>query len=253
MPLPRGAVADSERGPDPRGAEPPPFYRSATVARTRGPDRARTPCEGSCDHAADGSRMRSISPVAASRARGCGPRRAWRFRRRPRPVLPSRPLSRRSSSAGPSSRSHPRDGGGDRLVAVGRPPCSRPSGEPGAAPADLGVPRRDARARLRAAVGDRAVRHALFSVHMVQHVLLMLVAAPLIALAAPSRLSCASAHRRLDGLDPPRTPLAGHADPGPPGRRLAAVRGDDVGGPFLAAVRRSLEDPLVHDLEHVCS
>ena len=63
----------------------------------------------------------------------------------------------------------------------------------------------------------------LFSVHMVQHILLMLVAAPLIALAAPITLIL----RRLVTGDPQGTgaagaPLAGDARARVPGGRVAA-------------------------------
>ncbi len=92
----------------------------------------------------------------------------------------------------------------------------------------------------------------LFSVHMVQHVLLMLVAAPLLALAAPITLILRA---QLIGDTPPLgpagAPFAGRAVPGPPGHGLGDVRGDDVGGPLLAAVQRVARGPVIHDLEHV--
>ena len=55
----------------------------------------------------------------------------------------------------------------------------------------------------------------LFSVHMVQHVLLMLVAAPLIALAAPITLVLRLSSRRdAPSLAHPVPPLARRAVPG---------------------------------------
>ena len=55
----------------------------------------------------------------------------------------------------------------------------------------------------------------LFSVHMVQHVLLMLVAAPLLALAAPITLLLRlSSLGDAPPLDPAGPPLAGRAGSG---------------------------------------
>ena len=54
----------------------------------------------------------------------------------------------------------------------------------------------------------------LFSIHMVQHVLLMLVAAPLLALAAPITLILrVSRARDAPTLDPARPPFAGRPIP----------------------------------------
>ena len=85
---------------------------------------------------------------------------------------------------------------------------------------------------------------SLFSVHMVQHVLLMLVAAPLLALAAPITLvlrlsSSETRHRWLLPVLHSRIvrflafPVVGLGD----------VHGDDVGGPLLAAVQRVARGP----------
>jgi len=91
----------------------------------------------------------------------------------------------------------------------------------------------------------------LFSIHMVQHLLLTLVAAPLIALAAPVttllRVASPSTRRHL------LLPIL-HS-------RVARVLGFPVvswllfaavmwGTHFSPLFDRSLEDPLVHDLEH---
>ncbi len=85
---------------------------------------------------------------------------------------------------------------------------------------------------------------SLFSVHMVQHVLLMLVAAPLIALSAPItlvlRLSAPATRKRWILPDPP---LADRPHPRPPRRGLDHLRGDDVGDPFLGAVQRLARGP----------
>jgi len=93
---------------------------------------------------------------------------------------------------------------------------------------------------------------SLFSVHMVQHVLLMLIAAPLLALAAPITLVL-----RLSSGEPRRRWLI-------PFLHSRVVR--FVGHPIVAWVmfavmmwathfsplfNASLEDPLIHDLEHM--
>ena len=85
----------------------------------------------------------------------------------------------------------------------------------------------------------------LFSIHMVQHLLLMLVAAPLIALAAPITLLLRVARPTSGGGASCRSSTRG-AIRGLclPGRRLAAVRGGDVGHPLLAAVRRGAREPV---------
>ena len=92
----------------------------------------------------------------------------------------------------------------------------------------------------------------LFSVHMVQHVLLTLVAAPLIALAGTDHAAAAGG---LTGDAAPLDP----AGPPRPGRRgslafpvvawivFAAVMWASHFSPLFDA---ALEDPLVHDLEH---
>jgi putative membrane protein len=93
---------------------------------------------------------------------------------------------------------------------------------------------------------------SLFSVHMVQHVLLMLVAAPLIALAAPVTLllRLSSSHTRRRWLLPVL-----HS-------RVLRFLGFPVTSWVMFAVmmwathfsplfNASLEDPAIHDLEHV--
>ncbi len=91
----------------------------------------------------------------------------------------------------------------------------------------------------------------LFSVHMVQHILLMLVAAPLIAMAAPItlvlRLSSAGTRRRwvLPVLHSRVVRVIGH--PVIAWIVFAAVLWGTHFSPLFDA---SLEDPIVHDLEH---
>ena len=93
--------------------------------------------------------------------------------------------------------------------------------------------------------GIEAYDTTLFSLHMVQHVLLMLVAAPLIALSAPVtlllRLSAPATRQRWILPGP-----ALARDPGArlPGRRLGDLRRDDVGDPLLAAVQRGARGPV---------
>ncbi len=93
---------------------------------------------------------------------------------------------------------------------------------------------------------------ALFSVHMVQHVLLMLVAAPLIALAAPVtlilRLSSSGTRRRwiLPVLHSRVVRFMGH--PVTAWVMFASMMWAVHFSPLFNA---SLEDPVVHDIEHV--
>ena len=185
-------------------------------------------------------RLPPCSWVGHGRARGAA--RRWptaRSRRSRRPRVAPPRLDVRAAA----DTRHRRRG---RLVAVGGPPGGRrPPANPVPRRRTVAFLGRDDRAGLRPAVGHRPLRHALFSVHMVQHVLLMLVAAPLLALAAPMtlvlRVSSPTTrrrwvlpvlHSRVDAL------------PGPPGHRLADVRGDDVGGPLLAAVQRVARGPV---------
>ncbi len=92
----------------------------------------------------------------------------------------------------------------------------------------------------------------LFSVHMVQHILLTLVAAPLIALAAPITPPPAPGSAR----DAPALDPAGPALPGRPGDRPSRSSPGSCspavmwGTHFSPLFDASLEDPLVHDLEH---
>ena len=66
---------------------------------------------------------------------------------------------------------------------------------------------------------------SLFSIHMVQHVLLMLVAAPLMALAAPVTLILrVSSARDAPALAPAGAAFARRALPGAPGGGLVDVR-----------------------------
>lgn len=91
----------------------------------------------------------------------------------------------------------------------------------------------------------------LFSVHMVQHILLTLVAAPLIALSAPItlvlRVSSAATRRRwiLPALHARLTRIVSF--PVVAWLVFAVVM---WGTHFTALFDASLEDPLVHDLEH---
>jgi cytochrome c oxidase assembly factor CtaG len=93
---------------------------------------------------------------------------------------------------------------------------------------------------------------SLFSVHMVQHVLLMLVAAPLLALAAPVtlvlRVSSADTRRRwlLPVLHSRVVRVLAH--PVVAWVMFAAMMWAAHFSPLFNA---SLEDPLVHDLEHL--
>ena len=91
----------------------------------------------------------------------------------------------------------------------------------------------------------------LFAVHMVQHVLLMLVAAPLIALAAPItlvlRVSSPETRRRwlLPALHSRVVRILAH--PVVAWLMFAAMMWAVHFSPLFDA---SLEDPLVHDIEH---
>ena len=93
---------------------------------------------------------------------------------------------------------------------------------------------------------------ALFSVHMVQHVLLMLVAAPLIALAAPVTLvlrSSSSGTRRRWLLPVLHSRVVRFmAHPVTAWVMFASMMWATHFSPLFNA---SLEDPLIHDLEHV--
>ena len=84
----------------------------------------------------------------------------------------------------------------------------------------------------------------LFSVHMVQHLLLMLVAAPLLAFSAPvTQLLRASSPERPAGLADPRAPFAPGRGARAPGRRGAHVHGRRVGQPLHRAVRAGAGEP----------
>jgi putative copper resistance protein D len=93
---------------------------------------------------------------------------------------------------------------------------------------------------------------ALFSIHMVQHVLLMLVAAPLVALAAPItlvlRLSSPDTRRAwiLPVLHSRVVRILAH--PVVAWLMFAAMMWAVHFSPLFDA---SLEDPIVHDLEHL--
>jgi putative copper resistance protein D len=93
---------------------------------------------------------------------------------------------------------------------------------------------------------------SLFSVHMVQHVLLMLVAAPLLALAAPVTLvlrlsSGETRHRWLLPVLHSRV-VRFLAHPVVAWVMFAAMMWATHFSPLFNA---SLEDPLVHDIEHM--
>ena len=93
---------------------------------------------------------------------------------------------------------------------------------------------------------------ALFSVHMVQHVLLMLVAAPLLALAAPItlilRLSSSDTRHRwiLPVLHSRVVRFLAH-----PVVAWVMFATMMWGTHFSPLFNASLEDPILHDLEHV--
>jgi cytochrome c oxidase assembly factor CtaG len=90
----------------------------------------------------------------------------------------------------------------------------------------------------------------LFSVHMVQHLLLILVAAPLIALAAPITLLLRVASRRPAAARAAASPLAGHALLSFPSVRGFAFVVVMWGAHFSPLFDVALENPLAHDLEH---
>jgi putative copper resistance protein D len=93
---------------------------------------------------------------------------------------------------------------------------------------------------------------SLFSVHMVQHVLLMLVAAPLVALAAPVtlvlRLSSPGTRRRwlLPILHSRVVRFLAH-----PVVAWVMFATMMWGVHFSPLFNASLEDPLIHDIEHM--
>ena len=92
----------------------------------------------------------------------------------------------------------------------------------------------------------------LFSIHMVQHLLLTMVAAPLVVLAAPITLalrlaSLATRQRRILPILHSRVVRA-LSFPVVAWLLFAAVM---WGTHFSPVFDRALEDPLVHDLEHV--
>ena len=100
--------------------------------------------------------------------------------------------------------------------------------------------------------GIEAYDTALFSVHMVQHVLLLLVAAPLIALAAPItlllRVSRPDVRRRWIVPVLHSRPLRAITHPVVAWILFAAVM---WGAHFSPLFDLALENPAVHDLEHV--
>lgn len=100
--------------------------------------------------------------------------------------------------------------------------------------------------------GIEAYDTTLFSVHMVQHILLMFVAAPLIALSAPITLLLRAVdHRWRVGLIVPilhSRALRVLAFPVVSWVVFAAVMWGTHFSPLFEA---ALEDPLVHDLEHL--
>ena len=92
----------------------------------------------------------------------------------------------------------------------------------------------------------------LFSDHMVQHLLLMMVAAPLLVMGAPVTPRPAGSPTPVPGARPPAAaPRPGGAVPRPPGGELAALRGRAVGQPLLADLRAVARERTVHDLEHL--
>ncbi len=132
------------------------------------------------------------------------------------------------------------------LVAVGGPPGRfGPPAQPRPATANGRLPGRDARPRVRAHLGHRALRHE-----------------PLLGPHGPARPADAGGRAapgtgrtdhprpalelRRDASSPadPVPSLARRAVPGAPDRRLGDVRGDDVGGPFLAALQRVARGPV---------
>ena len=166
------------------------------------------------------------------------------------PTAPSRPSRRRSASL--ALRLVVRSGGHPAARARGhRLDRRRPAGrrrapdESGAARPDGRLPRPGwPRSRSPCSPGSSATTPSLFSVHMVQHILLTLVAAPL---HRPRGAGDAGAPRGLapgpPAMAPADPPLAAAARPRPPRRRLAPLRRRHVGGPLLAALRSRAREP----------
>ena len=100
--------------------------------------------------------------------------------------------------------------------------------------------------------GIEAYDTTLFSVHMIQHILLMLVAAPLLALGAPVtlilRVSSPATRRRwiLPVLHSRVMRVLGH-----PVAAWVMFVAMMWGTHFSGLFNASLEDPLIHDIEHV--
>jgi putative copper resistance protein D len=100
--------------------------------------------------------------------------------------------------------------------------------------------------------GIEAYDTTLFSVHMVQHVLLMMVAAPLLVLGAPITLllRVASHEQRLRYILPVLHSRVVRAISHPVVAWLVFA-GVMWGTHFSAIFNESLENPLLHDLEHL--
>ena len=237
------------------GVEPRPCYPERAVSRVR----RRAPADRRDDPASAAVRatMRPMAGSALDRVRGlvaalAVARRPARWPLRlPPPTAPSRPSRRRaaslllgwtfeplptlgiwrSSPAGGGGRS----GGSTRSI---RPTRCRVGGRVAFLAGMLAL----AFALLS---GIERYDTTLFSVHMVQHVLLMLVAAPLSRSAAPITLLL---RLSLTG-DPPAAGSCRCSIRGSCGSwrsRSSAwlmFAGDDVGGPFLAAVQRVARGP----------
>ena len=235
-------------------AEPRPFYPERRVSRV-----SRTASRLAVRRTTVVGRVRATMPPMARTTAGSVGRLDRRARRpsaargagragaRPRPG-PGRAADRRRRccSAGRSSRCR---------RSASPSPSAGGCGRSGGSTRPTRRTRSRAGGRSRSSAGMLALAFALlsgidrydttlFSVHMVQHVLLMLVAAPLLALGgADHARPAAELARDAPPLAPAGPPLAGRPVPGPPGRRLAHVRGDDVGGPLLAAVQRVARGP----------
>ena len=218
--------------------EPRPFYPERALARScasvRGDHAGRAtmrPMAGTVRAA-----LAALGPAARGAGRPAPPTAPSRSSRRPPPVAPG--LDVRAAA-------DPRPAGAAAwwLWAVRRVNAVHPA-QPGPAPPDDRVPRRILALAFALLSGIGRYDTALFSVHMVQHVLLMLVAAPLHrAGRARDARPAASLVRDPPSLAAAGPPFARRPVPGLPGHGLGHVRGDDVGRPLLGAVQRLARGP----------
>ena len=210
----------------------------------------------SCDDAPDGP---PTTRVAALATRGPGLAVAWLASRRPwpRPTARSRPSRRPSATLLFGWTFEPLP-----TLGIARRPRPVVVGGPPGRPRRIRRTRCPRRGRSSSALGMLALAFALlsgidrydttlFSIHMVQHILLVLVAAPLIALAAPITLllRVATPRRRRRWILPVLHSRVVRvlAFPVVAWLLFAGVMWASHFSPLFDA---ALEDPLVHDLEH---